>query len=81
MQAITRFLEKTDVFGTQITLVHRGRREYKSVFGGILTIIAAIFLILFVVVVFINPSDINVTSETFKELEVLTYSQEVNCSN
>jgi hypothetical protein len=45
----TNILKTCDIFGTLVTLTYEGRREYKTIFGGIFTFIISILTLIFAV--------------------------------
>ncbi len=59
VKTVSSFIKNQDSFGSRVSLMYKGDTEYKSFFGGLLSLIGKILLLIYI------------TSEVLKVLDIV----------
>ena len=61
---ISKGLRSIDMFGSRVSLSHNGATNFKTVFGGILTIIAIGLMVFFIFIMVTHPVELTTVTNT-----------------
>jgi hypothetical protein len=70
---LTERLKDADAFGRPITLTHNGRSSFKTVCGGLCTILVAVLILLYLAMLIIKPEKLaTINRESKQHIKFLT---------